>query len=231
MYTCSPSQVLPSRLDRRDVADSRLVDSGPFDAARAKSAAPRGKPAPIGAFSSAALDPERAMVSANGADLTPLRDAFTPQNRYGGNTGSGSGISARAKAAMNATQMFGDADSEHPSASLENLLPASPSSVSTTSTTKQWHSRRNSDSSIVLGFPAGHQKLTEKERQFAEAFGVHDEAYEDYGRSGWAKKQPRASIFATAESVQAALIAEGGERRSNALSREARADRTASIWG
>lgn len=102
--------------------------------------------------------------------------------------------------------------------SSENLL----------SSAERRDSRRNSDSSITLGFPvhnANGEVISEKERQYMEAFGVHTEAYEDFGRSSYARRAPRASVYPADDSPRRSNLGSSG------LSKESRADRTASIWG
>ena len=153
--------------------------SGPFDAARATNKSRNGQLSPINAFSKNALDPSASAVSRNGADLAPLRDSYAPRasssSRNG--TGGGAGLSERAKAALSAME-DGKYKDEY-GASSENLL-GSPASR---------RSRRNSEGSITLG-SYGNAK-NEKERQYLEAFGVHGEAYEDFGNSRYARQAPR----------------------------------------
>ena len=201
------SQLIKKMFTARAPTYSTISGSGPFDAALNASKSRPNRPSPINAFSYSALDPSLS-VSANGADMAPLRDAYPPRIGKGG-------LSARAKmtlAAMHDT-----------SVSSEDLL-ASPgrqrieSGQSSPGSSYRWggQSHDNSEESVTLGFP-GQYALNDKGRPLVEAFGVHTEAYEDFGRSAFARIPARASVYP-------------GDRKSG-LTPEKRADRTASIWG
>ena len=186
--------------------------SGPFDAARAGSKSRHGQLSPINAFSSNALDPSASAVSPKGADLAPLRDSYAARPR------NGAGLSERAKAALSA--MEDEKYRDENGASSENLLGSPETSR---------RSRRNSEGSITLG-TYGNAK-NEKERQYLEAFGVHGEAYEDYGNSRYARQAPRASMYPSENNSLSSLPATPDEKKAGLASRSAfRADRTASIW-
>lgn len=180
--------------------------------------------APIAAFSQSALDPtysgSQANASPNGA---PLRESAYPrQARVGGGSGNGGGdgISARAKATLAA---MGGAEGHFndPDNSAENLLAGMPDL-----------SRRESDNSITLGYPSNETDA--KERKIIEAFGVHSEAYLDYGNSSYARKPPRASVAPSPNSSMTSFsnstTTSPTARQQTGMGKMTRADRTASIW-
>ena len=143
-----------------------------------------------------------------------------PGGQQRGAGGSGN-LSARARAALTAMDGHGQSSSSGGAfdESSENLL-GSPGGR---------RARRTSDSSITLGYPGGAAK-SEKERQYLEAFGVHGEAYEDYGNSRYARQAPRASVVPSRNTSYGTPGADDGGIAKPASRAGLKADRTASIW-
>lgn len=105
-----------------------------------------------------------------------------------------------------------------PDNSAENLLSGMPG-----------HQRRDSDNSITLGYPSNETDA--KERKILEAFGVHSEAYLDYGNSSYARKPPRASVAPSPNSSMTSFnTSSPPARQQTEMGKLTRADRTASIW-
>ena len=104
-----------------------------------------------------------------------------------------------------------------PDNSAENLLAGMPQ-----------YERRQSNSSITLGYPS--QETDAKERKILEAFGVHSEAYLDYGNSSYARKPPRASVAPSPNSSMTSYSNSPNARNQTEMGKLTRADRTASIW-
>lgn len=90
------------------------------------------------------------------------------------------------------------------------------------------HERRGSESSITLGYPS--TETDAKERKILEAFGVHSEAYLDYGNSSYARKPPRASVAPPPNSSLTSFPNSPTSRNQTEMGKLTRADRTASIW-
>jgi hypothetical protein len=117
------------------------------------------------------------------------------------------------------------AESPNPSndanSSAENLLASRPD-----------HARSDSDNSITLGYPS--QETNNKERQMLEAFGVHSEAYLDYGNSRYARQVPRASVAPSPNSSMISFNSNStsptARQQGGSVNKMTRADRTASIW-
>lgn len=104
--------------------------------------------------------------------------------------------------------------------------------------------------SVHLGYPApylfnddksskhfGDEERREASRAkaaaYAEAFGLQDqEAWEDYGRSHYAKEPPRESVYHLPKSPASRVGLSAAAESSSSLSpsRQIRAERTASVW-
>ncbi|KAK9899896.1 hypothetical protein P389DRAFT_164976 [Cystobasidium minutum MCA 4210] len=212
--TSPPYRDVIDKLDLSGLLGGGFHHSGPFDAASSISRAN----APIAAFSQSALDPTYSGTSPNAA---PLRESAHPRQARVGN-GSGNGISARAKATLAAME---GTDAAHHyndpnNSSAENLLAGMPNLQ-----------RRDSDNnSITLGYPSNETHA--KERKILEAFGVHSEAYLDYGNSSYARKPPRASVAPSPNSSITSFSSSNSPtaRTQTGVGKLTRADRTASIW-
>lgn len=115
--------------------------------------------------------------------------------------------------------MGADGHFNDPDNSAENVLAGMPR-----------HERRDSNSSITLGYPS--TETDAKERKILEAFGMHSEAYLDYGNSSYARKPPRASVAPSPNSSMTSYSNPNSPapRPQTEMGKMSRADRTASIW-
>lgn len=213
--------------------DPGVHHDGPFDAASShRNRADARRPAPMAAFQDPAGGPSSSSRHARPVDLASSGNTTAPD----GCASSTLTLPTDEREYLPGLTADGAADSSHSSSSMAHR------SVHLGYPAPHFHERRDSAS--------GRSPSTKEERRreasrakaaaYAEAFGLQDqEAWEDYGRSHYAKEAPRESVYELPKSpgskmgLSTAAAAAGATAKDDpslAPVKPTRAERHASVW-